>query len=128
MTSLPDVGTTPVAARDTAAGSAAAADRRKVVDPAAPTRPDARADVCELSIVLPCLNESETLAVCIRKALGSLARLGVTGEVIIADNGSTDGSQAIATAEGARRGSGGTARLRRRARAAGSRPRTAPMC
>jgi hypothetical protein len=55
-----------------------------------------------LSIVLPCLNESETLAVCVRKALASLERLGVAGEVIVADNGSTDGSQAIATAEGAR--------------------------
>jgi hypothetical protein len=57
---------------------------------------------CELSIVLPCLNEAETLAVCIRKALASLAELGIDGEVIVADNGSTDGSQDIARAEGAR--------------------------
>jgi hypothetical protein len=57
---------------------------------------------CELSIVLPCLNEAETLAVCIRKAAASLDRLGIDGEVIVADNGSTDGSQAIARAEGAR--------------------------
>lgn len=57
---------------------------------------------CELSIVLPCLNEAETLAVCVRKAMASLARLGIAGEVIVADNGSTDGSQAIAVAEGAR--------------------------
>lgn len=56
----------------------------------------------ELSIVLPCLNEAETLAICIRKARGSLRELGVQGEVIVADNGSTDGSQAIAEAEGAR--------------------------
>ncbi|MGY1858408.1 glycosyltransferase family 2 protein [Modestobacter sp. SYSU DS0290] len=56
----------------------------------------------ELSIVMPCLNEAETLAVCIRKALGYLQRSGVRGEVVIADNGSTDGSQAIAEAEGAR--------------------------
>jgi glycosyltransferase involved in cell wall biosynthesis len=56
----------------------------------------------ELSIVMPCLNEAETLAVCIRKARAYLARSGVAGEVIIADNGSTDGSQAIARAEGAR--------------------------
>jgi len=57
---------------------------------------------CELTILMPCLNEAETLAVCIAKALGYLERSGVTGEVLIADNGSTDGSQAIATAAGAR--------------------------
>ena len=56
----------------------------------------------ELSIILPVLDEAETLAVCIRKALGSLRALGVEGEVVVADNGSTDGSQAIAIAEGAR--------------------------
>ena len=56
----------------------------------------------ELSVVLPCLNEAETLAVCIRKARASFAGLGVVGEVIVADNGSTDGSQDIARAEGAR--------------------------
>jgi glycosyltransferase involved in cell wall biosynthesis len=56
----------------------------------------------ELSIVMPCLNEAETLAVCIDKAQGYLARSGVNGEVIIADNGSTDGSQDIARAHGAR--------------------------
>ncbi|MGY1606886.1 MULTISPECIES: glycosyltransferase family 2 protein [unclassified Geodermatophilus] len=56
----------------------------------------------ELSIVMPCLNEAETLAVCIRKARGFLERSGVSGEVVIADNGSTDGSQQIAEAEGAR--------------------------
>jgi glycosyltransferase involved in cell wall biosynthesis len=57
---------------------------------------------CELSIVLPCLNEAETLETCIRKAQGSLVSLGVSGEVIVADNGSTDGSQEIARAAGAR--------------------------
>ena len=51
---------------------------------------------------MPCLNEAETLAVCIRKALGCLSENGISGEVIVADNGSTDGSQAIAEAEGAR--------------------------
>lgn len=56
----------------------------------------------ELSIVMPCLNEAETLAVCIDKARRYLARSGVVGEVIIADNGSTDGSQDIALAHGAR--------------------------
>jgi len=56
----------------------------------------------ELTILMPCLNEAETLGVCIEKALGYLARSGVTGEVVIADNGSTDGSQDIATKAGAR--------------------------
>ena len=57
---------------------------------------------CELTILMPCLNEAETLAVCIRKARKFLADNGVTGEVLIADNGSTDGSQEIARNEGAR--------------------------
>jgi len=56
----------------------------------------------ELSIVLPCLNEAETLEVCVRKGLESIGRLGIAGEVIVADNGSTDGSQDIARAAGAR--------------------------
>ena len=59
-------------------------------------------DTIELSIVMPCLNEAETLAVCIDKAQGYLERSGVSGEVIVADNGSTDGSQDIARAHGAR--------------------------
>jgi glycosyltransferase involved in cell wall biosynthesis len=56
----------------------------------------------ELSIVMPCLNEAETLAVCIEKAQRSLRELNVAGEVVIADNGSTDGSQEIAESLGAR--------------------------
>ena len=55
----------------------------------------------ELSILMPCLNEAETLAICIRKARSYLAESGVIGEVVVADNGSTDGSQEIALAEGA---------------------------
>ncbi len=53
-------------------------------------------DALELSIVMPCLNEAETLAVCLRKARRFLETNGVRGEVLVADNGSTDGSQAIA--------------------------------
>jgi Glycosyl transferase family 2 len=56
----------------------------------------------ELSVVLPCLNEAETLATCIKKARGSMEALGVEGEIVVADNGSTDGSQSIAEALGAR--------------------------
>src|SRR3954471_16925278 len=59
-----------------------------------------REDV-ELTIVMPCLNEAETLASCIRKAKLGLERAGVTGEVLIADNGSTDGSLDIAREAGA---------------------------
>lgn len=50
----------------------------------------------ELSIVMPCLNEAETLEICIRKAQNFLKQNQVHGEIIIADNGSTDGSQKIA--------------------------------
>lgn len=56
----------------------------------------------EVSIVMPCLNEAETLAVCIEKAQKYLRENGVDGEVLIADNGSTDGSQEIAMNLGAR--------------------------
>ncbi|HEX8144161.1 MAG TPA: glycosyltransferase family 2 protein [Pyrinomonadaceae bacterium] len=68
-----------------------------------PTRvEDARFPELELSIVMPCLNEAETLATCIDKARRFLESAGVEGEVLIADNGSTDGSQEIAAAHGAR--------------------------
>ncbi|TRW14979.1 glycosyltransferase family 2 protein [Glacieibacterium frigidum] len=56
----------------------------------------------EMSIVMPCLDEAETLGICIAKANRFFAENGVAGEVVIADNGSTDGSQAIATSLGAR--------------------------
>jgi hypothetical protein len=59
-------------------------------------------EALELTILMPCLNEAETLAACIRKARASLDRLGIAGEVLIADNGSTDGSQELARREGAR--------------------------
>lgn len=57
---------------------------------------------CELTILMPCLNEAETLATCIVKANESLKSLHLAGEVLIADNGSTDGSQEIARSLGAR--------------------------
>lgn len=56
----------------------------------------------ELSILMPCLNEAETLGTCIKKAQKALEDLNVNGEVVIADNGSTDGSPEIAAALGAR--------------------------
>ena len=66
------------------------------------TRSRIPAPTCELSIVMPCLNEAETLASCIVKAQRFLHEHQVVGEVVIADNGSTDESPAIALAHGAR--------------------------
>jgi glycosyltransferase involved in cell wall biosynthesis len=56
----------------------------------------------EISVVLPCLNERETVAVCVEKAVASLQSAGLSGEVIVADNGSTDGSVELAQAAGAK--------------------------
>lgn len=56
----------------------------------------------ELTILMPCLNEAETLEVCIRKAKSFLEDNHVDGEILVADNGSTDGSQDIAKQNGAR--------------------------
>jgi glycosyltransferase involved in cell wall biosynthesis len=67
------------------------------------SRPAFRDDATlELTVLMPCLNEAQTLATCIRKARASIERLGLEGEVVVADNGSTDGSQQLALAEGAR--------------------------
>src|ERR1700737_3843367 len=56
----------------------------------------------ELTVVMPCLNEAETVATCVRKAIGFLAASGISGEVLVADNGSTEGSQRLAEEAGAR--------------------------
>src|SRR4051812_40270990 len=64
--------------------------------------PQAMNRLPEVSIVMPCLNEKETLAACIMKAQRSLETNIIIGEIIIADNGSTDGSQEIARGLGAR--------------------------
>jgi hypothetical protein len=56
----------------------------------------------ELTVVMPCLNEAETVATCVRKAAAFLADNGIDGEVVVADNGSTDGSRQLATDAGAR--------------------------
>ena len=56
----------------------------------------------EVSVVIPCLNEVETIETCVTKALRSFEKMGVDGEVVVADNGSTDGSQALAEKAGAR--------------------------
>ena len=56
----------------------------------------------ELTILMPCLNESRTVARCVEAAQSFLERAGIVGEVLVADNGSTDGSTEIARAAGAR--------------------------
>src|SRR5262245_21738456 len=56
----------------------------------------------EVSVVMPCLNEADTLATCIRKARRALSENNITGEVVVADNGSSDASQEIALENGAR--------------------------
>ena len=56
----------------------------------------------ELTVVLPCLDERETVGTCVRKAVAALQKAGIHGEVIVADNGSTDGSVELAETEGAR--------------------------
>ena len=61
-----------------------------------------RHDGVELTVVMPCLNEAETLATCVDKAIAALQENGIAGEVVVADNGSTDGSQLIAAEHGAR--------------------------
>jgi glycosyltransferase involved in cell wall biosynthesis len=67
-----------------------------------PFVPRAPRETLEVSVVMPCLNEARTVGVCVRKAVETLEKLGIRGEVIVADNGSTDGSQAIAAEHGAR--------------------------
>ena len=68
--------------------------------------PEPDSAAIDVSIVMPCLNEAKCLAACIANAREALAmisdRFGLAGEIVVADNGSTDGSQAIAVAEGAR--------------------------
>lgn len=68
----------------------------------APGAPVQAPETVELSVVMPCLNEAETLETCIRKAQRAMLEAGVAGEVVVADNGSSDGSVEIAERLGAR--------------------------
>jgi hypothetical protein len=63
---------------------------------------NAPVESAELTILMPCLNEAETIATCVRKARDYIDSRGIVGEVLVADNGSTDGSQALAQGSGAR--------------------------
>src|SRR5438067_774239 len=64
--------------------------------------PRSRDDQIELTVIIPCLNEAETVADCIGKARLGIECCGVLGEVLVVDNGSSDGSAAIAEKVGAR--------------------------
>jgi glycosyltransferase involved in cell wall biosynthesis len=61
-----------------------------------------KSDAVEVSVVIPCLNEAQSIAICIDKALAAFRRAAICGEVVVADNGSSDGSIAIAEVHGAR--------------------------
>lgn len=63
---------------------------------------NARFESVELTVLIPCLNEAETIELCIHKALSAFEKMGVNGEVVVADNGSVDSSQEISRAAGAR--------------------------
>jgi glycosyltransferase involved in cell wall biosynthesis len=60
------------------------------------------ASVIEVSVVIPCLNEAENIEECVRRSLDALSEAGIAGEVVVADNGSEDGSAELAAAAGAR--------------------------
>ena len=83
----------------TAAGEAVVSAVEPTATPATAQDPAAAP---ELSVVMPCLDEARTIGICIRKAQASFERLGIQGEVVVADNGSTDGSREIAEELGAR--------------------------
>jgi len=76
--------------------------RKRDASTMSPYRDEMQTDACELTILMPCLNEAETLALCIQNARRFLDTYDINGEVLIADNGSTDGSQQIAEECGAR--------------------------
>src|SRR5207245_225208 len=56
----------------------------------------------DISVIIPCLNEARTVAACVAAAFDGIAQCGLSGEVVVADNGSTDGSAELAAAAGAR--------------------------
>jgi glycosyltransferase involved in cell wall biosynthesis len=86
-----------------AAGNSGTLSKKNVtmLEQSPPAPPVANQQV-EFSIIMPCLNEAETLEVCVRKALAFLEKHHISGEVVVGDNGSTDGSQDIARRCGAR--------------------------
>jgi len=65
--------------------------------------PELPGEAIQISVVIPCLNEAKSIAFCIDKAFAAFRRLCISGEVVVSDNGSTDGSTEIAELHGARR-------------------------
>src|SRR5437867_9109389 len=65
-------------------------------------QPDAKPQSVEVSVVIPCLNEADTLASCLAKAQRALRENQIPGEIVVADNGSSDSSREIAARHGAR--------------------------
>ena len=72
------------------------------MNPKAAPLPVSTPDEIEVSVVMPCLNEAESVGVCVEKAWRALRAMGISGEVVVVDNGSTDGSPEIAERAGAR--------------------------
>jgi len=66
------------------------------------TPPLSPSEAVDVSVVIPCLNEARSIAICVDKAIAAFRECGVCGEVVVSDNGSTDGSIEIAQAHGAR--------------------------
>src|SRR5688500_14456583 len=85
-------------------GFVSMASPRSVSTSQASTLPESwpREDVPRVSVVIPCLDEAESIAECVRQARAALERGGLQGEVVVADNGSTDGSAGLAADAGAR--------------------------
>lgn len=69
---------------------------------AAPPISPSNVNTLELTVVMPCLNEERTVGACVEKAVRTMSRLGIDGEVLVVDNGSTDRSVEVAIAAGAR--------------------------
>jgi glycosyltransferase involved in cell wall biosynthesis len=79
-----------------------ACEVESITDAAAGSSRGDRRQIIDLSVVMPCLNEEESVGICVQKAWEGIRRSGLRGEVIIADNGSTDNSVAVARGAGAR--------------------------
>jgi glycosyltransferase involved in cell wall biosynthesis len=77
-------------------------ENESVQQPSSPTASRDEIDEIEVSVVMPCLNEAESVGTCVEKAWKALRAMGVSGEVVVVDNGSTDGSPEVAAAAGAR--------------------------
>jgi glycosyltransferase involved in cell wall biosynthesis len=76
--------------------------QKQIINAADAIETERDSDVCEVSVVLPCLNEAETVGICVKQALEALATQKLAGEVLVVNNGSTDGSAEIACHAGAR--------------------------